>query len=286
MTKAGLYLAILVSGILLGFLHFKIKPRPDSRSLNQTTRDFNEPTRWMGRFPPDFELVTTRGERFKLSENIGKKVIVLNFFATWCGPCRREMPELNRYFSEHKDQPFLLIGIDSEESQERVQDFLNDLGVDFPTVIDSGPLQRDYHVDSFPTTVLIGVDGKIQLYEVGALSNADVAFDESLKKGRDTLQAGHGVTAADYLQALAKQPPLASAPQPGQAVAPKDELDERGKRIALQMDCSCGCDKKVQVCTCKTSSNIKHALATENFGKESDAEIMTGLNKRFCMGGM
>ena len=100
-------------------------------------------------------------------------------------------------------------------------------------------------MDSFPTTVLIGVDGKIQLYEVGALSNADVAFDESLKKGRDTLQAGHGVTAADYLQALAKQPPLASAPQPGQAVAPKDELDERGKRIALQMDCSsCGATKK------------------------------------------
>ena len=51
MTKAGLYLAILVSGILLGFLHFKIKPRPDSRSLNQSTRDFNEPTRWTGPLP-------------------------------------------------------------------------------------------------------------------------------------------------------------------------------------------------------------------------------------------
>jgi thiol-disulfide isomerase/thioredoxin len=285
MTKATLYLAILASGILLGFLHYKIKPRPDSRTLDQSTHEYNEPARWLGRIPPDFELTTTHGERFKLSENIGKKVIVLNFFATWCGPCRREMPELNRYYSEHQDQPFLLLGIDSEESQERVQDFLNDLGVTFPTVIDPGPLQRDFHIDSFPTTVLIGVDGKIQLYEVGALSNADVAFDASLKKGREALQAGHGITSADYLQALQKQPPL-SNPKPGQPATPKDELDERGKRIALHMDCSCGCDKKVAICTCKTSTNIKHALATENFGKESDAEIMTGLNKRYCMGGM
>lgn len=118
-------------------------------------------TEWRGQIAPDFELKTNDGNTFRLSENIGKKIIVLNFFATWCGPCRAEMPELNRYFNDHKSDSFLLLGIDSEEQPDRVQDFIQELKLDFPTGIDTGPIQRSYGVSSFPTTVLIGVDGKV-----------------------------------------------------------------------------------------------------------------------------
>jgi hypothetical protein len=65
-----------------------------------------------------------------------------------------------------------------------------------------------------------------------------------------------------------------------------DKLSPRAKDIAARMDYACGCDKKVQFCTCNASTKIKHALATEDIGGKSDAEVMTSLNKRFCMEAM
>jgi hypothetical protein len=64
------------------------------------------------------------------------------------------------------------------------------------------------------------------------------------------------------------------------------KFDERGKRIVARMDCPCGCEKKVQPCTCSTSKNIKKALASEDFKDKPDDEIMKSLNKRFCSGAM
>src|ERR1700730_18063927 len=95
-----------------------------------------------------------RGGRFQLSENIGKKIIVLNFFATWCDPCREEMPELNAYFHAHKAEAFLLLGSDAEEKQDRVGAFLTDLKIDFPAGVDAGTIQKQYGISAFPTTVL------------------------------------------------------------------------------------------------------------------------------------
>ena len=86
------------------------------------------------------------------------------------------MPELNRYFNEHKSESFLLLGVDAEEKEDRVEAFLDELKLDFPAGVDDGPLRRQYGVESFPTTVVIGVDGKVQFYETGALVNAEVAL--------------------------------------------------------------------------------------------------------------
>jgi len=234
-----------------------------------------------------FRAQTTRGERFQLSENVGKKIIVLNFFATWCGPCREEMPELNTYFNTHKAESFLLVGIDAEEKQDRVEAFLADLKVDFPAGVDSGPIQKQYGVSAFPTTVLIGVDGKVQFYEAGALANAEVAFDNLLSKNRQLIQSGQIISPEEYRLQAQKQPALPvreSAEKP--AAEEDDKLDPRGKRIVARMDCPCGCDKKVQGCTCSTSRNIKTALAKEDFKDKPDDEIMKVLNKRFCSGAM
>jgi peroxiredoxin len=244
-------------------------------------------TEWQGRIAPDFELKTTRGERFQLSENVGKKIIVLNFFATWCGPCREEMPELNTYFNTHKAEPFLLVGIDAEEKQDRVEAFLADLKVDFPAGVDAGSIQKQYGVSAFPTTVLIGVDGKVQFYEAGALANAEVAFDNLLSKNRQLIQSGQIISPEEYRLQAQKQPALPVRQSAEKPTAEEDDkLDPRGKRIVARMDCPCGCDKKVQGCTCSTSKNIKTALAKEDFKDKADDEIMKALNKRFCSGAM
>src|SRR5208282_2600884 len=78
--------------------------------------------------------------------------------------------------------------IDSEEKGDRVDAFLDELKVDFPAGIDDGPIQKKYGVQSFPTTVVIGVDGKVQLYETGALANADVAFDNLLRQNQQLIR--------------------------------------------------------------------------------------------------
>ncbi len=193
-NKPLLNAAIVLSGIMLDVSHYKLKPEPTEREILGNAQGMIDSTEWRGQIAPDFELRTTRGERFKLSENVGKKIIVLNFFATWCGPCRAEMPELNRYFNQHKSDGFVLVGIDAEEKQDQVDGFMHDLKLDFPAGIDQGAIQKQYGVSSLPTTVLIGVDGKVQFYESGALVNAEVAFDNLLQQNRQVLQLGKGTS--------------------------------------------------------------------------------------------
>ena len=286
MNKPLLNFSILLTGILLSILHYELKPAPDEGQLREYAQSMTSSTEWRGRIAPDFELRTTRGERFQLSENVGKKIIVLNFFATWCAPCRAEMPELNRYFNEHKAESFLLLGVDAEERQDRVDEFLNGLKIDFPAGIDAGSIGKQYGVSALPTTVLIGADGKVQFYETGALVNAEVAFDNLLRQNRQLIQSGRVISPEDYRLQAQKQPalPVRQAEERG---SPEEEykLDPRGKRIVAQMDCPCGCEKKVQTCVCNTSKNIKKALATENFRDKPDGEIIRALNKRFCSGG-
>ena len=287
MKRLHLTLAIMLTGIFLGVLHYKLKAAPDEQKIQEWAQGMTSRTEWQGRIAPDFELKTSRGERFQLSENVGKKIIVLNFFATWCGPCREEMPELNTYFNAHKAESFLLLGIDSEEKQDRVDAFLTDLKIDFPAGVDTGPIQKQYGVSAFPTTVLIGVDGKVQFYEAGALANAEVAFDNLLSKNRQLMQAGHVISPEEYRLEAQKQPALPVRQTQEKSSAEEEfKFDERGKRIVARMDCPCGCEKKVQPCTCSTSKNIKKALASEDFEDKPDDEIMKSLNKRFCSGAM
>ena len=197
------------------------------------------------------------------------------------------MPELTRYYAEHNSE-FVLFGIDVEESADKVNDFLKELKVGFPAGIDHGPIQKQYAVDAYPTTVVIGVDGKVQSYEAGEIANANVAFDELLQKNRDLLQAGKGISQQDYL-AQAQAHTALPVQEFGKAESDDEEslkLDERGKRIIAKMPCPCGCDDKVEKCTCSTSNKIKKALATEDFGNKPDDQIMNELNKKYCMRGM
>src|SRR3954470_6114188 len=147
-NKTILLVALLVSGLLFAFLNYKLKPRPKDQEIGEQARAYGRTVEWEGKIAPNFELTTVAGQHFKLSEHVGKRVIVLNFFATWCGPCRAEMPELSRYSLLHQDQGFLLLGIDSEEKEDRVNAFLTDLKVTFPAGIDQGAIQKQYAVIS------------------------------------------------------------------------------------------------------------------------------------------
>lgn len=283
MNKPSITIAILLSGTALGGFHYKLKPKPSEQDLRNVAQGMTSRIKWRGQIAPDIELKTTGGDTFRLSDNIGKKIIVLNFFATWCQPCREEMPELNRYFNDHKDESFLLLGIDSEEKPNTVASFLSELKIDFPAGIDTGPIRQQYGVNALPTTVLIGVDGKVQFYEEGALANADVAFDRLLQTNLQLIKAKQVISVEAYRVLAKQQPSLPVTRAEANASSEQEKLNARAKDISARMDCTCGCDKKVQICTCNASTKIKHALATEDIDGKPDAEVMKSLNKRFCM---
>ena len=273
---------LVVSGLLMvlvGELHVLIKPHPSEREVREISKAYSSRIQWAGRFAPDFDLETATGARFRLSENVGKKLIVLNFFATWCGPCREETPELNRYYQKHQNEGFLLLGVDANETRELVDKFAGEFKLSYPWGIDKGSVQKAYRVTVFPTTVLIGVDGKVAFYQEGALPNADVAFDSFLRANRQLLAAGLGISSEAYLKQVGGGPTEPVTP-------PAPVLDARAKRILARMDCPCGCDKRLAECTCRTAQKVRAALAAGGFGNKSDAEIMAALNKKFCMAGM
>ena len=116
---------------------------------------------------PDFTLPTVDGKQVSLREYRGK-VVFLNFWATWCIPCREEMPALERLHQTYQSQDLAIISIDLKESAEQVRAFFQKHGLSFPALLDQdGSVFRDYLVAGMPTTYLIGRDGMLLARGVG-----------------------------------------------------------------------------------------------------------------------
>ena len=268
--------------MLLLIVNVQFKPQPSAEELKRHAQAFSQPRDWKGRVAPDFELTLLDGTAFKLQDAVGQQVIVLNFFATWCQPCRAEMPELQRYQQANREKGIIVIGIDAEERSSLVNAFADELRLTFPIGIDeSGDLFELYDVTSFPTTVVIGVDGRVKLRETSAIMNAEVSLDPVLAPEVEDLRLGRGIAKDAYLAALAAQSKMNESMAEAAAVP-----NERAARIAAAMPCPCGCSDKVAACTCQTAKGIKARLAKGGYEHRSDAEVMEELNKEFCMKGM
>jgi len=116
-----------------------------------------------GKPAPDFVLKTLDGETVRLSDLQGQAVLI-NFWATWCTPCRREMPEIQTVYEEYKDQGFVVIAVNIQESSEQVRAWAEEFGLTFPIAMDStGAVTNEYLLlDVLPTTVFVGRDGVIK----------------------------------------------------------------------------------------------------------------------------
>lgn len=269
---------LVVFAAAVGIFHGYLKPDLDHAQIAELENYVAQMNQWQGRYPEDHELELLDGESLRLSDEIGDRVIVLNFFATWCEPCRTEMPELNRFVEEVGADRLLLVGIDVEESRETVEAFLEEVPVSFPVALDQHKeVATDYGVMSFPTTVLIGLNGRIALYQVGAISNAEVTFATVLAEQEEIRQDGESISKEDYLERLAQQPPLDR---------PEDEtrLTGRALEIAETMPCPCGCEQLVEPCGCQTADKITARLETMDLEGKTDQEIMESLNQEFCVG--
>jgi thiol-disulfide isomerase/thioredoxin len=148
---------------------------------------------------PDFTLPTTDGQQVSLQQYRGK-VVFLNFWATWCIPCREEMPALERLHQRYQAEDLAILSIDLKEGADLVKAFFQKHGLSFPALLDqNGSVFRDYLVAGMPTTYLIGRDGTLLARGVG---------------GRDWTRA----EALQLIQELIKPTPVAA--QPGPQVSP------------------------------------------------------------------
>jgi outer membrane lipoprotein-sorting protein/peroxiredoxin len=127
-----------------------------------------------GKDAADFKLRSLDGTEFSLQALRGK-VVLLDFWATWCGPCRRDMPALERIYSEFGDRGLVMLGMNVGEDRGAVSMFLAANKLSYPIVL-AGQMEmlESYSVTAFPTVVLIDREGKIALYHVGSGSESEL----------------------------------------------------------------------------------------------------------------
>lgn len=124
----------------------------------------------IGDVAPNFETVTLEGEPIALADMRGN-VVLLNFWATWCGPCRIEMPGFQRQYVTFADQGLVILAVNNAESPDIVTAFRNQLRLTFPIAMDqNGDIQRQYGIINYPSTLLLDRDGRILSRHYGVVS--------------------------------------------------------------------------------------------------------------------
>lgn len=124
--------------------------------------------RLSGYSPPDFTLPTLDGGSIALSDLKGK-VVLINFWATWCPPCREEMPSLERLYRHFKYEKFALLAVDIMEHPEKVKKFAREYNLSFPILLDKkGDISAKYAANALPTTYIIDKGGKAVGKAIGA----------------------------------------------------------------------------------------------------------------------
>jgi thiol-disulfide isomerase/thioredoxin len=122
---------------------------------------------------PTFALPDTEGRTVSLEELRGKQVIV-NFWGTWCGPCKAELPGLSRFARNHPDVVVLGLALDSGDVPE-LAEAKRDLGIDFTVLRGSGQVKRKYGVSVVPTTFYIDPEGRLAKSHVGVITPIQLA---------------------------------------------------------------------------------------------------------------
>lgn len=124
----------------------------------------------VGNLAPEFQAITDSGETIALADLRGQ-IVLLNFWATWCGPCRVEMPAFEQQFRARAKDGFTILAVNNAEPLDAVRDFRAELGLTFPLALDpSGAIQTQYGVFSYPTSLLLDRDGVIIARHFGMLT--------------------------------------------------------------------------------------------------------------------
>ena len=172
---------LMLVTLLLGLAWINLSRQPED--LTVSDRSIAAPK--TGFLAPDFTLTSTDGETVKLSDLRGRPVI-LNFWATWCPPCRAEMPAIEEAWQRYRADGLLILGVNQGESKGVVEGYARqEVGTTFPLLLDqTTEVGAIYGVRALPTTVFIDAEGRIQELKVGGPLDLASIFDSIAKSER------------------------------------------------------------------------------------------------------
>ncbi|MEN9373990.1 MAG: hypothetical protein RIR79_1542 [Pseudomonadota bacterium] len=135
----------------------------------------------VGQIAPDFELQGQNGTMVKLSSYKGKTVY-LDFWASWCGPCKQSFPWMNEMQSRYGAKKFQVVGVNVDQKTDDAKEFLKENKATFDIVFDStGKIPKTFTIKGMPTSMLIGADGKIMSIHTGFKSEQKTELEKQIK---------------------------------------------------------------------------------------------------------
>ena len=131
---------------------------------------------------PNFTLKSNTGKNIKLSELRGQ-VVLLNFWASWCGPCRQEMPLLEKLQQRYSALGFTVLGVNVEEDSSKAKSLLKDIPVSFPILFDTkNTVSEQYKVSAMPSTVMIDRNGNMRYLHKGYKPGDEAQYKKWVKQ--------------------------------------------------------------------------------------------------------
>ena len=177
-SNIGRSMLIVVVGIaaLAGIAYVATLPAAPSASAPANSVDLSTldvaPTQ--GSLAPDFSLFNLEGEQITLSELRGHPVMI-NLWATWCAPCRIEMPHIQDRFERYANEGFIVLAVDFDEPAGLVEEFRDELGLTFDILLDPGAeVQALYRNRSYPSSFFIDANGVIQVQHIGIMTEGQL----------------------------------------------------------------------------------------------------------------
>ena len=165
----------LIGGVVVVVVGLLILGRSNrNHTISDTALIHSNTLGGSARLAPDFTLQKLGGGSITLSEFKGKKPVVVDFWASWCPNCRRDMPNLNRFYEKYKDK-VEVIGVNLQERESTVADFIKSRSINFPIVLDpSGQASNAFGIQYTNTHFLIDINGNLVRTIPGDISEADI----------------------------------------------------------------------------------------------------------------
>ncbi len=131
---------------------------------------------------PDFTLESRSGDNIRLEDHRGE-VVMLNFWASWCGPCRQEMPLMDDIYSRYQDLGFTILAVNVDENRDEALRFLDKVPVSYPVLYDpESSVSELYEVPAMPTTVMIDRDGNARYIHYGYKPGYEAEYETQIRE--------------------------------------------------------------------------------------------------------
>ena len=131
---------------------------------------------------PDFTLPSLDGPNLRLQEQRGR-VVMINFWATWCGPCRVEMPHLSKLYEKYRGSGFTVLAVNIDEDPHKAASLAKQLGMRFPVLLDTEKkVSRLYDLSTMPSTVLVDRDGRVRFVHRGYRDGYEDTYDKQIRE--------------------------------------------------------------------------------------------------------